>query len=132
MKTKIYDKEKFEVGEYVKTKNGEIAKIIEIAKSVTNKIIYCTDKDITINKVTINCLSNDDLADIVKHSKNIIDLIEVGDYVNGYEVLDKYLFNGEKPVLETDGEETNCKCLCNSDIKSIVTKEQFESVEYKI
>ena len=40
---------------------------------------------------------------IVKHFKNIIDLIEEGDYVNGYEVLDKYLFNGEMPVLETKG-----------------------------
>ena len=67
-----------------------------------------------------------------KLSENIIDLIEVGDYVNGYEVLDKYLFNGEKPVLETNGEETNCKCLCNSDIKSIVTKEQFEEMKLEV
>lgn len=58
--------------------------------------------------------------------------IEIGEYVNGDEVLDKYLFAGETPVLETSGNSINCKCLCNDDIKSIVTKEIFERESYKV
>ena len=36
---------------------------------------------------------------IVKSSPNIIDLIEVGDYVNGCEVLDKYIYANCDNVL---------------------------------
>lgn len=115
---------KIEVGEYVRDTEGKIYKI----ESETLKDFFCIEISSKVNSLKL--LSD---LDIQKpSSKNIIDLIEEGDYVNGYEVLDKYLFNGEMPVLETTGEETNCKCLCNSDIKSVVTKEQFESVKYQI
>ena len=67
-----------------------------------------------------------------KISENIIDLIECGDYVNGYRVTDKYLFAGEKPVLETEGDDTNCKCLCEGDIKTILTKERYMDNYYKV
>ena len=70
--------------------------------------------------------------EILKHSFNIIDLIEVGDYVNGYEVTDKYLFAGEMPVIETEGNDTNCKCLCEKDIKTILTKEQYQANCYTV
>lgn len=44
----------------------------------------------------------------------------------------KYLFNGEMPVLETTGDETNAKCMCESDIRTILTHEQYERNCYKI
>lgn len=69
---------------------------------------------------------------IIKHSFNIIDLIEVGDFVNENEVIDKYLFNGEIPVLETTGDETNAKCMCEGDIKTILTHEQYERNCYRL
>ena len=69
---------------------------------------------------------------MVKHSKNIIELIEVNDYVNGNIVTDKYLFAGEKSVIETEGNDTNCKCLCEKDIKTILTHEQYMQNCYKI
>lgn len=63
---------------------------------------------------------------VVKHSKNIIDLIEVGDYVNGHLVL----------KVEEDGfllvDDKGYTHLAPINIKSIVTKEQFASMEYKI
>ena len=114
--------DKIEVGEYVRTNEGKIFLFGGYFKA--GDINSMTDIKGFLYGNQNKCCK--------KHSKNIIDLIEQGDYVNGYEVLDKYLFNGEKPVLETNGEETNCKCLCDSDIKTIVTKEQFKSVEYKI
>jgi hypothetical protein len=59
---------------------------------------------------------------------NIISLIEVGDYVNGYKVIyqaDCYSYFN----IDT------CDWIYikeNKDIKSIVTKEQFESMKYEV
>ena len=62
---------------------------------------------------------------IKKASHNIIDLIEVGDYVNGWKVL--YWTDGTKVV--DDGYATN---LDKISVKSILTKEQFESMSYEV
>lgn len=66
---------------------------------------------------------------IAKHSPNKIDLIEEGDYVNGEKVLhiDNCLYGGEKVIIT----ELN-KMYYDNQIKTIVTKEQFEMVEYKL
>lgn len=67
-------------------------------------------------------------------SHNIIDLIEVGDYVNGYKVLIKSS-ECERSIL-VYGINTNDKQIAitiyEEDIKSIVTKEQFKANEYVI
>ena len=65
---------------------------------------------------------------IVKASYNIVDLIQIGDYVNGYKVLyqdDNYSY------FDTN----TCDWIYikqDEQIKSIVTKEQFEQMEYKV
>ena len=72
---------------------------------------------------------------IVNHSKNIIDLIEPGDYVNGFEVTN-YYYVGEQKVLVLNNEkityEENENFISNIAIKSIVTKEQYAAMEYKV
>ena len=106
-----------EVGEYVRTRAGHFYKITRIDE---NRLIYW-------NKIQCGW-SMEQLKDIVvKHSKNIIDLVEVGDYVNGKLIhkIDKganycYLYYG------------NCKTFVDYQIKSIVTHEMFESIEYKV
>lgn len=123
-----------EIGEYVRTKNGLIGKVNEIepkgsgtrfaGEYLSDTIIQFNDGKVYERRVKDNY--------IVNHSKNIIDLIEVGDFVNENEVIDKYLFNGEMPVLETTGDETNAKCMCESDIRTILTHEQYERNCYKI
>ena len=65
---------------------------------------------------------------IVKSSPNIIDLIEVGDYVNGHYVSSLPLFKWNKKA----GYCYTGDMLTDKDIKSIVTKEQFESIVYKV
>ena len=80
----------------------------------------------------------------IEASHNAIDLIEPGDYVNGYPVVDFDLiyFNGvdrlEEPkrvsiIVDRNSNmgfsETYFK---NKDIKSIVTKEQFNSMKYEV
>ena len=74
--------------------------------------------------------------DIIKASHNIIDLIEVGDYVkynnqtSFYKVCD---FLNEKVIVY--GKSFGDWVYINSDdvdIKSIVTKEKFSQMEYKV
>lgn len=68
-------------------------------------------------------------TDILKHSPNIIDLIEVGDYVNGHLVEQITGFeNGEIFLEFADGKY--CNALRKKD--TIVTKEQFKAMEYEL
>ena len=66
---------------------------------------------------------------IIKHSKNIIDLIEVGDYVNEERINDKwYDYANNEYHLVTKAN----KHIFADNIKSIVIKEQFKLIEYEV
>ncbi len=112
-------------GEYVRTKCG-IAKIKDI--SIKDEV-YDLDKDIMFTHEE-NWQNTCTKSQIIKHSKNIIDLIEVGDYVNGEHIdfisKDKY---GNKRLLIRDDIYFFNKY---KSTKSIVTKEQFANIEYRI
>mgnify|MGYP007013679357 CR=1 FL=1 len=72
----------------------------------------------------------------VKHSKQLIDLIEVGDYVNGREVKHIVMFEGfpDYPKLIFVDEthlmpDDTCE---NDEIKIILTKESYMANCYKV
>lgn len=106
------------------------------------KIEGINDYCITINvfsRQIIVSLKEFEKLKIKEPSFNIIDLIEVGDYVNGSKVL-WFMFDEEKSIkqgidekigVEVEGKFNPIEYL-NKDIKSIVTKEQFESMAYKV
>lgn len=109
-----------QIGEYVRTKDGHIGRYIQDAP-VNNKVLEIDDNEI-IFATEIN--------NIAKHSFDLIELIEKNDYVNG-ELIDFV-------VKDKDG-RTNFIIRDNilffnkyNNITSIVTKEQFEAMEYKI
>ena len=60
-------------------------------------------------------------------SFEVINILEVGDYVNGYEV--KCIM---KTLLGFENGQDGDWYISNENIKSIVTKEQFESMSYKV
>lgn len=74
-------------------------------------------------------------TEIVKHSKQLIDLIEVGDLVNGYKVINVI---NEVPCpsgkcVDIDSSKDSSECtLWEEDIKTILTKEQYEANCYKV
>lgn len=115
---------KLSVGDYVRTDYGLIGKIFEKYRGVQNATIYKVD------------VSNEDFDytnvfkfEVVKSSPNIIDLIEVGDYVDGMKVIDIV----ENDVYISDYyAESYIGIVKVKDIKSVVTKEQFEQMEYKV
>lgn len=71
------------------------------------------------------------MEDIIKQSSNIIDLIEVGDYVNGKEV---HIYNGNIGVISIN--TLGWTFIAFKDgkypIETIVTKEQFKQMEYRL
>ena len=105
-------------GEYTQ----KISKIIE-KENRTLDYLYKLDNEKKL-------VGSDHFDDIWEASHNIIDLIEVGDYVNGYKVSD--VDKGKYSVFIEEPKDYVWQCLWNNDIKSIVTKEQFESMSYKV
>lgn len=67
-----------------------------------------------------------------KFYDNIIDLIQIGDYVNGVEVIGKEFDNFNKEYLQCGvGDYVICTFEVK-DIKTILTKEQYENNCYKV
>lgn len=117
------------VEDYVRTKDGRIGKIIQ-----EEYITPCNDKHRYIYLINADNEMWYDEETIIKSSPNIIDLIEVGDYVNGFEVLrvDKECNLYPKTLKCQYPNNTDYFDVFNEDIKSIVTREQFSQMEYKV
>lgn len=97
-------------GDYVRTKNGRIFRWSSLCTTDIEDYMEHTRKILFIE-------------DEIKSSPNIIDLIEVGDYVNGC------------PVLHKENNELVCGLLLRykeENIQNVVTKEQFEAIKYEI
>lgn len=118
---------KLEVGMFIRTDDGKINKFKR----------YITDKKRVCETDMYTMLAVDN---IVKASFNIIDLIEVGDYVNGSEVLDfeyKLIkendnFTNFAVVTENCYLENTDSWIIEKNIKSVITHEQIEQMEYRI
>jgi hypothetical protein len=118
-----------EVGEYIRTKDGIIAKCIEEKQDryVFNKIVL--EQGYYNNYILKDIPERANF--IIKHSKNIIDLVEIDDYVNGHLVIDVDNIN-TGAMREIYCEDDKDFGIWNENIKSIVTKEQFSSREYRV
>jgi hypothetical protein len=108
--------DKIEVGEYVRINND------------FRLIALGIGKVIGINEDSIHVKMNFELPfsfkkeNIANHSKHLIDLIQVGDYVNGELITDKW-DTRISSIRSNFSEE---------DIKTILTHEQFETNCYEI
>jgi hypothetical protein len=116
--------EKIEVNEYVRTKNGVIDKVDALYGMIENTVHLENQKWF-------------DIKNIVKHSKQLIDLIEVKDVI-------KYRIDNISTTLETKGyvegivdisdEEMlqKIKSDKNYHILEILTKESYMANCYKV
>lgn len=109
---------------YVRTKDGIIDKILKLNKSYVKGV---SQKDE---------LYAYDIDNIVKASYNIIDILEVGDYVNGQRIYyDEELDFLYVQSFDADGEfyqESITKNSFIDNIKSVITHEQMEQMAYKV
>lgn len=113
-----------EVGDYVRFDDGQIKWVTQELKDFIDEHESLTEKDLV------------EFLGRIKHSKQLIDLIEVGDYVNGREVKHIAMFEGfpDYPQLIFVDEthlipDDTCK---NDEIETILTKEQFDANCYKV
>ena len=114
-----------EVGEYVRTENGIIDKVDSLCGMIENTV-YLKQQSLWFN-----------MDYIVKHSKQLIDLIEVKDVI-------KYRINNISTTLETKGniegivdisDEEMLQRIKNDNnyhILEILTKEQYLANCYKV
>ncbi len=126
------------IGDYVRTEYG-IAKCISFIPIRENSFLY--EFDVMVyeeNEEKVHILTASELEKY-KFSDKLTDLIKVGDYINGHRV--NYINKDRKRFNITFGDDYfNLKSKFNNDIywlskediKSIVTKEQFESMKYRI
>ena len=113
---------KLEVGQFARLKSGYICKIININDFREPNMKYGVEANYLRDIMFIGD------NDIAKASYNIIDILEVGDYVNGVKVInidDEWIImsNMQVPIL---------KSIANGMIKSVITHEQMEQMEYKV
>ena len=117
--------DKIEVNEYVRTNSGLIFKVNEITYDEEYKDYLYKESFLLV----------DWKENIVKHSKQLIDLIEVGDYVNGYRVINVI---NEEPCpsgkcVDIDSSKDSSECtLWEEDIQTILTKESYMANCYKV
>lgn len=123
---------KLEVGDYIRTKKGKIAKIIskeDVSSSLHRKeIVFILDIG---DRLAIHSKK------VTKSSKNIIDLIEVGDILLIKDFVDEactiftdvYYIQNENQLFNIKRDLEKNK---NMKISKILTKEQFESMAYEV
>ena len=118
---------KLEVGMYVRFNYHRVTVPIQISKikekhyeDIERYYYYLTDNGLVISE-----------AQILKASHNIIELIEVGDYVNGRKVY-QVGYNFQDEYVLKMSESNYEDFIYPNEIKSIVTKEMFANAEYRV
>lgn len=109
-----------EVGEYVRTENGIIDKVDSLCGMIENTVHLENQKWF-------------DIKNIVKHSKQLIDLIEVGDIVKDkYNKCEVAFVKGDKIYCNDYNLDDSLITLREQDIKAILTRESYMANCYKV
>lgn len=123
--------DEIELGEWIRNKDGYIDKV--------KKIIDKDEKMVDTYYCCESTMASSHRKQIVKHSKEKINLIKEGDYVNGHLIVKIRVdpFNNKKQLF-TEHWEYNWQgdgtllVFYDEDIKTILTKEQYEENCYKV
>lgn len=120
------------VGEYVRTNDGCICKVLEYTDISNNDFYVNTDSPYNVIYKSW----------IVKSSPNIIDLIELGDLVRLFmeddvdkedtDIFEVVAINDDKKEIGVFTGNFEIEFFPIENLRSIVTKEQFSQMEYRI
>lgn len=124
---------KLEIGKFIRTPYG-IRKIVNITKDdgYGKPKVRVIELDRHLNtpyKFDYIFYTDENVIKKCKTSYNILDILEIGDYVNGYYVEDvlKTFVN-----VAVGSNYFQSPTIYEKDIKSVITHEQIEQMEYRI
>ena len=116
----LYVRNNLKPNDYFRTFDGQIFKSMNVSPIKGNKIYYLNGDYTWV-----------DVSAVANFSDNIIDLIEVGDYVNGDKVTEEMIkMRDEQGVFGLP--DKHRVFIDEIKVKNIVTKEQFASVKYEV
>lgn len=126
---------KLEIGKFIRTPYG-IRKIVNITKDdgYGKPKVRVIELDMHLNtpyKFDYIFYTDENVIKKCKTSYDIIDILEIGDYVNGYPIYEivEYEDDTRAIVIADDNKSIMWK---KQDIKSVITHEQIEQMEYRI
>lgn len=127
---------KLEVGQFIRTPYG-IRKIVDITKDEGYgkprvRVIKLDDFLNTGYKFNYEFYTDEKIIKECKSSFNIIDLMKVGDYVNGCYIQEIKSLKDNVIICMLDSDYEFVSTITNKDIKSVVTHEQMEQMAYKV
>ena len=111
-----------EVGEYVRTKKGKIFEVAEVIPTIGKEIAIVKNKNGYPRRV--------DLKEEI-HSKNILDLIQIGDlvFIEENSNFCDFIYVNDEEMLEAVKEDVKTEI---AKIKSILTKELYQANCYTV
>lgn len=121
---------KIEKGQYVRTKNYGIKKVLDV---------YNEDK-IELDKTNAFGILGvcENVENIIGNpSNNILELVQIGDYINGSRVIKIQEVENYPDLLNVKIEKADFRydiheTIFEKDVESILTKEQFENQVYNL
>lgn len=118
----LYVRDNLKPNDYFRTFDGQIFKSMNVSPIKGNEIYYANGDYTWV-----------DVSAVDNFSDNLIDLIEVGDYVNGKRVYNISIVDGLKYLdVEVEDYLSDTPFINADQITSIVTKEMFNSVKYEV
>ena len=122
----LYVQNNIKRDDYARLNTGEIVRVIGIKENKLNKkaIYYGVYEQDWFDSMAVENFSD-----------KPIDLIEEGDYVNGYKVIsaDYDVIDDKTECIELDlNNNYQYNFISARQIKTILTKEQMASIEYKV
>lgn len=115
-------KDKTEINEYIRDKEGNITKTVNILSLFKDVELYLGEDDFQYSD---NC--------IIKHSRNIKDIIGIGDYINGHLIINEiYGEDDNELYFEIEDDLNKSRYIGEKDIEYISTKEKYKEKIYVI
>lgn len=119
-----------EKNDYIRTDLGEIAIVTDVAKETLQDILGNVEG---LNQQIGFCNTEPYVkGNIIKSSKNIIDLIEEGDIINESLIVYRGKVASGKEKLLIGNHIINGMSLEVANIKTILTHEQYERISYRL
>ena len=128
------------INDYVRSVEYGIGRVIKLSRFGANACIQFNNCEDWIRRDKTSWVTKNKKIHLENPSEHLINLIKMGDYVNGYEVIyiDEKNAKGQreikinKPYGIYYGEIHYLWITKTNDIKEVLTKEQYEANVYKI